>query len=140
MNVVGSPPKRLGRHRRTVVEVIRFGLVGVANTAIYYVIYLLLLRSLPYLAAHLSAWAISVVGSFFLNCLFTYRVRPTWRRFLLFPLSTLVNLAMTTLGVYGLVEWLGVDKRPAPLLAGVLAIPATFVVTKIVLTSRVHQS
>ncbi|WP_370592932.1 hypothetical protein [Streptomyces sp. NBRC 110028] len=43
---------------------------------------------LPQLAAHIAAFALSTVGSLFLTCRFTYRVRPTWRAFFLFPLST----------------------------------------------------
>lgn len=128
------------RHQKTFQEVVRFALVGVANTAIYYGAYLVLLTALPYLGAHLIAWAISVVGSFFLNCWFTYRVRPSWRRFLYYPLATLVNIFMTTAGVIGLVEWLNVDTRLAPLIAGVAAMPATFVVTRAVLTSQRDQA
>ncbi len=118
------------------VQLVRFGLVGVANTAVYYGCYLLLLLALPYFAAHLLAWVTSVVASFFLNCRFTYRVRPTWGRFFLFPLSTLVNVSMTSVGVVALIEWIGVDERLAPFIAGVLAIPATFVVTRRVLVGR----
>lgn len=122
--------------KRLAGELVRFGLVGVANTAVYYAAYLPLLMVLPYLGAHLIAWAISVVASFLLNCYFTYRVRPTWRRFFLFPLSTIVNVAMTTFGVYGLVEWVGVDERIAPLVAGIIAIPATFGITRLLLVGR----
>lgn len=115
-------------------EVIRFGIVGVANTAVYYGCYLLLLQVLPYLAAHLIAWPVSVVFSFFMNSWFTYRVKPTLRRFLAFPLSVLVNLGFTTFGTVFLIETVHVDERWAPLIAGVLAIPLTFAVTRFVLT------
>lgn len=127
----------LSDRQRSLAELLRFCLVGVANTAIYYGCYLVLLMLLPYLVAHLVAWAISVVGSFLLNCAFTYRVQPTWQRFFLFPLTTLANLAMTTFGVWAFVELAGVDKRLAPLIAGILAIPATFLLTRFVLTGRV---
>lgn len=120
-------------------RLVRFGLVGVANTLVYYVCYRLLLLFLPYLVAHLIAWALSVVFSFFMNCWFTYRVRPTWRRFLGFPLSTLVNLAFTTLGSVLLVEGVHVDQRYATLLMGILAIPFTFAVTTMVLTKGVND-
>ncbi|MEL4359417.1 MULTISPECIES: GtrA family protein [unclassified Luteococcus] len=123
----------------TLRRLVRFGLVGVANTAVYYLCYRLFLLLLPYLAAHLIAWALSVVFSFFLNCWFTYRVRPTWRRFLGFPLSTLVNLTFTTLGSVLLVEAVSFDERYATLLMGILAIPFTFAVTTVVLTTGVND-
>ncbi|MEL4505366.1 GtrA family protein [Luteococcus sp. H138] len=120
-------------------RLVRFGLVGVANTAVYYLCYRLLLLLLPYLVAHLVAWALSVIFSFFMNCWFTYRVRPTWRRFLGFPLSTVVNLAFTTFGSVILVEVLDFDRRYATLLMGILAIPFTFAVTTVVLTKGVND-
>lgn len=123
----------MSTRRRLVAEVVRFGLVGVANTAVYYLTYRLLLLVMPYLAAHVLAWGVSVVGSFLLNCWFTFRVRPTLRRFLLFPASTLVNFVLTTVGSAAVVSGLGWDERYATVLMGIAAIPATFVVTRFVL-------
>lgn len=66
-------------------QIATFAVVGVVNTGLYYGLYLLLLTRLPYLLAHVLAFLLSMVGSFFLNARFTYRTRPTWRKFLLFP-------------------------------------------------------
>ena len=115
-------------------EVFRFGIVGVANTAVYYGFYRLFLIFIPYLPAHLIAWAISVVFSFLMNCYFTYKVRPTWKKFLAFPSTTLVNLGFTTIGTLVLVEFFGVSNLIAPIICGVLAIPFTFTLTKFILT------
>ena len=122
-------------NRQLLGQVLRFGLVGVVNTATYYACYLLLREVAPYLLAHVVAFATSTVGSFFLNSYVTYRTRPTWRRFLLFPLTVLVNFTVTTVGVALLVEVVGLDERPAPLVAALTAIPFTFVATRYVLTS-----
>lgn len=120
-------------------QAVRFGLVGVVNTGTYLASYLILRLVLPYLAAHVVAFAISTIGSFFLNCWFTYRVRPTWKRFLLFPLTTATNFVLTTAGVYGLVEWIGMDERPAPLVAAAAAIPVTFLVSRTILAPKDEQ-
>jgi len=122
-------------NRALLGQVVRFALVGVVNTGTYYGSYLLLREVLPYLAAHVVAFALSTVGSFFLNSYVTYRSRPTWRRFLLFPLTVAANFVITTVGVTVLVEGLGVGERPAPLLAALAAIPFTFVATRYVLTA-----
>ena len=119
--------------RRISGQILAFGLVGVVNTATYYGFYLLFLEWLPYLAAHILAFALSMTGSFFLNARFTYRTRPTWRKFLLFPLTNATNFLLTTAGVYVIVDVLHADSRFAPLLASGAAIPVTFVVSRTIM-------
>ncbi|EST21608.1 GtrA family protein [Streptomyces roseochromogenus] len=111
-------------------QIVTFAVVGVMNTAAYYCLYLLFLIWLPYLAAHVLAFLLSMVGSFFLNARFTYRTRPTWRKFLLFPLTNVTNFLITTVGVYVIVDILHDGSRLAPLLASAAAIPVTFVVSR----------
>ncbi len=114
----------------------RFAVVGVVNTGVYYGSYLLLRLVVHYLAAHLLAIVIAMVGSFLLNCWWTFRTRPTWRKFALWPLTNATYYVMTTVGVVVLVEWLDVDQRVAPLVAAVAAIPVTFLLSRRVLFGR----
>ncbi|WP_329163279.1 GtrA family protein [Streptomyces sp. NBC_01717] len=114
-------------------QMTRFALVGVVNTGTYYGCYLALLTVLPYLAAHVIAFALSMTGSFLLNSYFTYRTRPTWRKFLLFPLTNAANFVITTGGVWLLVDHAGFSSRYAPLVAAVAAIPITFVVSRAIM-------
>jgi putative flippase GtrA len=69
-------------------------------------------------------------GSFFLNAHFTYRTRPTLRKFLLFPLTNAANFVVTTAGAWVLVDLLHLGSRYAPLLASLGAIPVTFLVSR----------
>ncbi|THA66068.1 GtrA family protein [Streptomyces sp. A0958] len=114
-------------------QMARFVLVGAVNTATYYGCYLLLLHVLPYLAAHALAFALSMTGSFFLTSYVTYRTRPTWRKFLLFPLTNAANFAVTTGGVYLLVDVAGFSSRYAPPLAAAAAIPVTFALSRTIM-------
>ncbi|MFF8385154.1 GtrA family protein [Streptomyces kanasensis] len=115
-------------------QIVRFALVGVVNTATYYGFYLLFLTlGLPYVGAHVAAFLLSMTGSFFLNSHFTYRTRPTWRKFLLFPLTNAANFVITTAGVYLLVDVAGLSSRYAPLLAAAAAIPVTFVLSRTIM-------
>ncbi|MEE1808376.1 GtrA family protein [Streptomyces sp. BE133] len=114
-------------------QMARFALVGVVNTGTYYGCYLVLLTWLPYIAAHVVAFALSMTGSFFLNSCFTYRTRPTWRKFLLFPLTNAANFAITTGGVCLLVDLAGFSSRYAPLVAAAAAVPITFVVSRTIM-------
>ncbi|WP_106969875.1 MULTISPECIES: GtrA family protein [unclassified Streptomyces] len=117
-------------------QILVFSAVGVVNTGTYYGCYLLLLTRLPYLAAHVLGFLISMVGSFFLNAWFTYRIRPTWRKFLLFPLTNATNFLLTTAGLYLIVDVLHSGSRFAPLLASAAAIPFTFVVSRMIMQPK----
>lgn len=121
------------------IPLIRFSLVGVLNTGIYYVAYLLLILSMPYLGAHLLAWCVAVTVSFLLNCRFTYHVQPTWRRYALFPIASLPNILATSLGVVGLVEFLHLDVKIAPLIAGICAVPFSYLLAKLLML-KAHGS
>jgi putative flippase GtrA len=122
----------LGRRAPLLWALVRYALVGVVNAATYYVVYLFVLREVGYLTAHVIGLGAAMIVSFFLNCRVTFRVRPSWRRFLLYPASQAVNVAATTVGVVALVG-LGVDERLAPLAAAVLAVPASFLAARLVL-------
>ncbi|MER7762691.1 GtrA family protein [Streptomyces sp. NPDC097619] len=111
----------------------RFALVGVVNTGTFFGLYLLLHPWLPYFAAYTLAFLLSMVGSFFLNTYFTYRTRPTWKKFLLFPLTNLTNYLVQSAGLYALVGWAGMDSRTAPLLAAAAAVPVTYLLSRRIL-------
>lgn len=117
-------------------EAIRFAVVGAVNTGVYYVLYLLLSLAIPYLAAHVSAFLLAMVGSFFLNCWYTFRIRPTWRKFVAFPAGTLVNLAVSTTALWAFVRFGGLGHRPAAAIAILLPVPLTFLVSRRILTGR----
>lgn len=118
-------------------EFIKFIIVGGINSAVYYLCYLIGLHEfeLYYLVAHVIAVVISVVGSFFLNSYYTYKVRPTWKKFFLFPLTQLVNMTVTAILLIVLVDFLHLNRSLAPIAAVVVTIPITFIVTGRVLKS-----
>ena len=114
-------------------RVLRFAVVGVINTGVYYGLYLALKTVLPYLVAHVVSFVLAMIGSYFLNCRFTFRTRPTWRKFLLFPLSNASNFVITSVGLYLLVNVGHLNDKISPLIAAAAAIPITFVVARYVL-------
>ncbi|NJP42076.1 GtrA family protein [Streptomyces sp. PRB2-1] len=112
----------------------RFALVGGVNTATFYGFYLALHPLMPYFAAYSVAFVLSMIGSFFLNTYFTYRTRPTWKKFFLFPLTNVTNYVVTSIGVYVFVEWVGMNDKIAPLVAAAAAIPFTYILSRRILT------
>jgi putative flippase GtrA len=104
-------------------RIVTFAAVGAVNTGVYYALYLLLRLVVPYLVAHVIAFLLAMVGSYFLNCRFTFRTRPSWRTFLLFPLSNATNFVITSVGLYLLVD-------------AAAAIPVTYIVAKYILAEK----
>ncbi|WP_330857366.1 MULTISPECIES: GtrA family protein [unclassified Exiguobacterium] len=86
-----------------------------------------------YGVSHVVAFTLSMIASFFLNSYFTFKVKPTLRKFLQFPLTQVVNFTVTTVCIYLLVEQLNVSTTLAPLFAIFIAVPATFIVTSKIL-------
>lgn len=117
-------------------RLLRFGFVGVINTGVYYGCYLLLRLGMPYMVAHVLATAVAMTGSYFLNCFFTFKIPPSWKTAVLFPLSNAFNFLITTVGLRLSVQWLGVDERIAPLPVALLAIPVTYLATHYLMMGR----
>ena len=117
-------------------EWLRFAAVGVLNTVTYYVVFLTLHQVMPYLVAHVLAFGFCIVSSFFLNCAFTFRVPPTLRRFIRFPLSTLTTFSVMTVGVSVLVEKVGTDPNVAALVSSLVAVPVSYAISRMLLVGH----
>ncbi|MFD7713460.1 glycosyltransferase [Streptomyces sp. NPDC059785] len=126
--------------RRTLRQFLTFALIGVINTAVYLAVYAMLNRWIPYLAAHVFGFAVSIVGSFLLNTYVTCRTKPTWRAFFRFPLSSLVNLVFSGTLLFLGVHSLGMGKNIAALAAGVLATPLSFLIARWAIDSGTTHS
>ncbi|WP_327306782.1 GtrA family protein [Streptomyces sp. NBC_01298] len=130
----GQPSAQPAADRKAKLgQIIRFGLVGGVNTGTFFLLYLVLHPWMPYFAAYSLAFVLAMVGSFFMNTYFTYRTRPTWKKFLLFPLTNITNYVIQSAGLYALVTWAGMNTKIAPLVAAVVAIPFTFVLSRKIL-------
>lgn len=120
---------------QTHAEILKFIIVGGINTLNYYVVYLLLLKLLhiEYMISHITGFIVSFVISYYLNCYFVYRVKPTWRKFISFPITQLVNVSLQTVLLYVFVSWLNLPAEIAPFAGLVITIPITFILSKWIL-------
>ena len=112
----------------------RFVIVGFINTFNYYLLYLILLwLNGGYLFSHSFAFVISMIGSFYLNCYFTYQTKPTFKKFFQFPLTYVINYSVSTASLFLLVDMMQLNEFFAPLIAAVIPIPFTYLVSKWIL-------
>ncbi|AEW66399.1 flippase GtxA [Staphylococcus aureus] len=120
---------------QTHAEILKFIIVGGINTLNYYVVYLLLLKLLhiEYMISHITGFLVAFMISYYLNCYFVYRVKPTWRKFISFPITQIVNVSLQTVLLYVFVSWLNLPAEIAPFAGLVITIPITFVLSKWIL-------
>ncbi|HEI7705273.1 TPA: flippase GtxA [Staphylococcus aureus] len=120
---------------QTHAEILKFIIVGGINTLNYYVVYLLLLKLLhiEYMISHITGFLVAFVISYYLNCYFVYRVKPTWRKFISFPITQIVNVSLQTVLLYVFVSWLNLPAEIVPFAGLVITIPITFVLSKWIL-------
>ncbi|HCY7803080.1 TPA: flippase GtxA [Staphylococcus aureus] len=120
---------------QTHAEILKFIIVGGINTLNYYVVYLLLLKLLhiEYMISHITGFIVAFVISYYLNCYFVYRVKPTWRKFISFPITQIVNVSLQTVLLYVFVSWLNLPAEIALFAGLIITIPITFVLSKWIL-------
>jgi putative flippase GtrA len=123
-------------------QAIKFGLVGVLNTAVDAGVYLLLTRTLGFFAARpVAAKAISytvgVINSYVWNRTWTFRSQANpWRTFVPFYLSNLVGVGINA-GVMSLgLNQLRLPEAFAFLLATAVTLAWNFLVSKFVVFRR----
>ncbi|HDZ8730841.1 TPA: flippase GtxA [Staphylococcus aureus] len=120
---------------QTHAEILKFIIVGGINTLNYYVVYLLLLKLLhiEYMISHITGFIVAFVISYYLNCYFVYRVKPTWRKFISFPITQIVNISLQTVLLYVFVSWLNLPAEIALFAGLIITIPITFILSKWIL-------
>lgn len=112
-------------------QFVRFVLNGGLSSAIHYLIYLLLLCVTTANAAYITGYLVSFVSNFFLTSYFTFRIRPTVKRFIGFAGSHAVNFALHVV-LFNIFLWLGVDKFIIPLLVMAIAMMIQFFILRLV--------
>jgi putative flippase GtrA len=122
---------------RLVAQFIRFGLVGLTNTALSYGIYALILwLGGHYILASVVSFVISVAWSFLLNNRFVFRkatgeTRVWWKTLLKTYLSYgVTGLLLANALLYLWIDVLSVNQYIAFLLNLVITIPANFLLNR----------
>lgn len=116
---------------RSLLEFIRFGLVGVFATAFHYGIYYILMRFINVNIAYTTGYLLSLIANFYLTAYFTFGSRPSWKRAGGFGGAHLVNYLLH-IGLLNLFLWLGIPKAWAPLPVFAIAIPVNFILVRLV--------
>jgi len=129
-----TPSPVRGRRPRgaVIAQLLKFGLVGVSNTAITFLIYTLLVKlGVWYLLASALGFGVGAINGYLLNRSWTFRGGATGaatavRWIVVQSCGLLANLGL----VYTFVDGAGLGKLPGQALATVLVVGLTFVANR----------
>ncbi|GHC87718.1 sugar transferase [Pseudorhodoferax aquiterrae] len=113
----------------------KFLIGGGFNTIASYGVYLLLHLWFSYHVAYAIAYVAGIALSYVINSTFVFSQSLSWGRFFAFP-SVYVVQYIVSASLLGLIVNLGVGEKVAPLVVSAVTVPATFVLTKLVLRVR----
>jgi putative flippase GtrA len=128
-----SAPAGAGRVR---AELLRFLAAGLLNTGATFLLYLLLLRVLPYLVAYSIAYGVGILLSYVLTARFVFRQPLSWAGLLKFPAVYLAQYLLGTAILAALVDLLGAPKELAFVGVVAITIPVTFLLSRLLLVGR----
>ncbi len=117
-------------------ESLRFLIAGGANTTLTYLIYIVLLYVVSYSMAFTIAFIIGMIIAFILNSLYVFRAPLAWSKLLQYPIIYALQYVAGLTLLALLIEYIGLDKRIAPIFNVMLLTPLTFVLNKWFLLTR----
>lgn len=122
------------KHLPVMKQFVKFGLVGVTNTAISMgIYYLLVFLGVHYLLANLTGFVISVLNSYYWNNKFVFNktseghLKPLIKTYLAYS----VTLGLSTLLLWVMVQQLGISQYIAPVINLFITVPINFVMNKL---------
>lgn len=119
------------------LQFFKFGLVGISNTVIHYLIYLSgTVMGMQYILANFVAFTISIINSFYWNNKYVFKNETAVKRplFVAF-VKTYISYGMTgillnSVLLYVEVDIWGMNKLVAPIVNLLITIPINFIVNK----------
>lgn len=118
-----------------IIQFVKFGIVGLTNSAISYIVYLILIRfGMHYTPANLVGFTVSVFNSFFWNNKYVFVTegrRTWWKTFFKTYISYAgTGIILSNILLYLWIDVLGISAMIAPLINLVITVPINFLVNK----------
>jgi len=119
-------------------QFLKFGIVGLSNTVISYIIYSILVYvKLHYLFASIISFFISVLNSFFWNSKYVFKKNDDQKRNVIYSLiKTYISYGFTGLLLQNLllfvfIDILQISKYIAPLFGLLITVPLNFILNRL---------
>jgi putative flippase GtrA len=125
-----------GARREPTGQFVRFVVVNVLNTVLYWGLYLLFLQVVPYLVANAAALLIAVLVAYVANARYAFRVGTSRWSLVMYLVTNGTTVALRMGVVWFLVDVLSLGEALAPPVAVAVTTPVAFVLTKWALRDR----
>jgi len=99
----------------------------VVNTAVTYLLYLVLLQVLPYVEAYSMTYLAGIFLGYMLNSYVVFKERPTLKSVAMYPLVYVLNYLFGLSILYTFVELFGVPREMAPLFVIAISVPVAYI-------------
>lgn len=116
-------------------QFVRFAVNGCLSSAIHYGVYCLLLLWVYENVAYAIGYIVSFIINFFLTSYFTFRTKPTLKRFIGFSGSHAINFAIHIV-FFNVMLQLGVHRLIAPLFVILIAMVVQFTILRWVFRTK----
>ena len=132
--------------RNNLIEFVKFGIVGLSNTLVSYIIYVLTLQLFvllgiqfryDYFVGNIVSFMLSVLWSFYWNNKYVFKVKEGEKRNVLLALfKTYMTYAFTGLILNNIFAYVWIDifhvhKMIAPLITLIVSVPINFILNKL---------
>nr|WP_318283421.1 GtrA family protein [Paenibacillus xylanexedens] len=117
-------------------EFLKFLISGGINTLATYLMYLFLLLFFNYSLSYSVSYILGIFLSYYLNSVFVFQEKISFRKFLKFPIVYLVQYLVNMLLIYVLVEHAHFFVQIVPLVAMLITVPITFLLSKLIIKSN----
>lgn len=114
-------------------EFSKFILVGVTNTVVTYIIYLVFLQFFEYNIAYGISYLSGIAISFILNGTYVFKTQLTIVKALKYPIVYIVQYLINFTVLNVLIKYIYINEMIAPLLVIIISIPITFTLSKTIL-------
>ncbi|MBQ6964869.1 MAG: GtrA family protein [Bacteroidaceae bacterium] len=117
--------------KKTLGELIRFGIVGITAAAIHYGIYWVLQHCINVNVAYTIGYVLSLLVNYYLSAHFTFHEKMSTRNGIGFGGAHLFNYFLHIV-LFNFFLWLGLSRELAPLAVLAIAVPTNFVLVRTV--------
>lgn len=118
-------------------ELMRFLVTGSINTAVCWLVYMLLNLVMAYTLAYSAAYVFGTVFTYYLNTRWVFRVPMSWSTFMQFPVVYVLQYGIGISLMYVLVDQWHCPELLAPLVVVAMTVPGTFLLSRFILKRKV---